>query len=618
MLKMFKNPNGNIALAMLLVVFGAMSGFTLSSLAMRDAVAFQYDFESVQSMILLRSESFRGQRIAQRLGNIMVPVRTSVRYVPVTNSALKKTFVIQSQLSRGGLVAVDSDVVMGDQKQITQIRSLVKSKTGTGPSVFYSPKFSLIRKYGVYTLESETFAKFMYFTDTDESTNETPVYFYGPDLIYGRVHSNSDIWIKQAGGGSNGGWPTFYGWVTTAGEIQSFSGSYSEQQIFRGGLAEGYPHTIFPEHATTLKTNADRVGPNNDPNLIMMVVVNGSSYSAYLGTIQPPAVDTCGVYNPFPPYNPNTLQYTNRYAVRDTIWSTQPSGTAHNKSKWVDNKLWLMGTFGTYQTWGCADTLWLIGDILLAGTQRGASPLSNPTDVVGLVSEKSIVVKYGYRDPIDSLRYHRNCGPDNNFGGIWIYAAMAALGDGHGNSHADGVFSFEYQHPHPSVPDVIFNNHLYTRIDLHRRRFPPTGANPWPPLIDFPWYNPLWPERRPYLERGFISVYGSISQRRRGFVHRSYNDSEYPSNGVWDQPIDFCGGSSSPYDVGHNDPVLGFQLITRHFDGANGTGTGYKKNYHYDDRFYHTSPIDFPEVSRYNETPYTALHWVIKRPPENL
>ena len=41
MLKMFKNPNGNIALAMLLVVFGAMSGFTLSSLAMRDAVAFQ-------------------------------------------------------------------------------------------------------------------------------------------------------------------------------------------------------------------------------------------------------------------------------------------------------------------------------------------------------------------------------------------------------------------------------------------------------------------------------------------------------------------------------------------------------------------------------------------------
>lgn len=140
MLKMFKNPNGNIAIAMLLVVFGAMSGFTLSSLAMRDAVAFQYDFESVQSMILLRSESFRGQRIAQRLGNILVPVRTSVRYVPVTNSALKKTFVIQSQLSRGGLVAVDSDVVMGDQKQITQIRSLVKSKAGTGPSVFYSPK----------------------------------------------------------------------------------------------------------------------------------------------------------------------------------------------------------------------------------------------------------------------------------------------------------------------------------------------------------------------------------------------------------------------------------------------------------------------------------------------
>ena len=617
MLKMFKNPNGNVAIAMLLVVIGAMC-FTLSSLAMRDAVAFQYDFESVQSIILLRSESFRGQRIAQRLPNLLAPVRTSVRYVPVTNSALKKTFVIQSELNRGDLIPVHDDVVMGDQKQVTQIRSLVKSKSGTGSSVFYSPNYSLVRKFGVYTLESETFAKFMYFTDTDESPNQTRVFFYGPDLIHGRVHSNTDIWIKQAGGGTNGGWPTFYGWVTTAGEIKSYSGAYSENQIFLGGLAEGYPHTIFPEHATTLRNNGELVGPEQDPSAIVMVVVNGSGYSAYLGTIQAPAPDSCGVYNPFPPYNPNTLQYTNRYALRDTIWSTLPSGSAHNKSKWVDNKLWLMGTFGTYQTWGCADTLWLIGDILLSGTQEGSDPMGNRRDVVGLVSEKSIVVKYGYRDPIDSLRYHRNMGPDSSKGGIWIYAAMAALGDGHGNSHGDGVFTFEYQHPHPSIPDAWFNNHLYTKIDLHRRRFPPTGANPWPPLIDLPWYNPLWPEARPYLERGYINVYGSISQRRRGFVHRSFLDQEYPNNGVWNPPIDFCGGTSDPYTVGHNDPVLGIQLITRDFQGCTGTGTGYKKNYFYDNRFYTISPLDFPEVSRNNETPYTALHWVIKRPPENL
>jgi hypothetical protein len=165
--------------------------------------------------------------------------------------------------------------------------------------------------------------------------------------------------------------------------------------------------------------------------------------------------------------------------VRDTVWTFGASGTANNRSNWVNNRLWIRGTFATYQTWGCADTMFLIDDILLENTPVGSDPANNNTDVVGLVSEKSIVIKYGYRSPVDTLRHHDTCGPDTGYGGIWIYAAMAALGDGHGNTHQDGVFTFEYQHPHPSVPDYRYNNVLYTKIDLHRYHFPQSNAYKW-------------------------------------------------------------------------------------------------------------------------------------------
>lgn len=631
MLKMFKHPSGNVAIAMLLMVVATMSGFTMSSLAMRDLVAFQYDFEGFQTMLLLRSEAYRGQKIAQGLGIVLTPVHTSERNIEITNTAMRKTFKIQSLLSQGSLQFMQEDVVQGDRRQMTRVESLVKTKAGTGQVAAMNNRFSLIRKYGIYTLESETFAKFMYFTDTDESPYGTPVYFYGYDTLYGRVHSNTDIWIQQVGG-----WPTFYGWVTTHGEIQSESGSYPEDDVFQGGLSEGYAYTIFPEEASSIRRRNNVVGPiYEDEDNIIFVTVDGTSFSTYLGRVQDPRREQAEVYNPYPPVNPDNYQYTNQYMVRDTVWSFYGTGSAVNTSKWVNSKLWLRGNFASYQTWGCADTMYLVGSVTLAGTNPGSSPISNKNDVVGLVSEKSIVIKYGYRDPVDSLRYHPNCGPDTGFGGIWIYAAMAALGDGGDNTIADGVFTFEYQHPHPSVPDVLDYPGgvptMFTRIDLHRYHFPQTAAFPWArrnasaaveKRIDFPWYNPLWPERTPYLERGYISVYGSISQRRRGFVHRSYLDDEWPvggnTAGIWNQPIDYCGASSAPAIVGHTDPVLNIPLTTMNFPGTSGSGSGYDKNYHYDDRFYHTSPIDFPEVNRRDETPFAAVNWVIRRPPENL
>lgn len=623
MKKILQKPSGNISIAMLSMVLSIMSGFTLTSMALKDIISFQYEYENAQSLLLLRSEAYRGQAITQKLGRVVIAVPTTERTIEVRSSALKKTFKIKSLITPGHTFFTDENVTAGDQKQVTEVHSRVNIKAGVGHAAFISARNSIVRKYGVFTLETETFAKFMYFTDKESDPNGGAVRFYGPDVLYGRVHSNSDIWIRQLGGGSNNGWPTFYGWVSTAGVIKVYPDgghNFPEPEIFRGGLSEHYPYTIFPDEAHSIRRNGLILGPRNymPDKYIVYANVEGTGCHAMLGSISDPKINQSAVYtnNSYPPGQGDPA-WLNRYSVRDTIWTYLGSSSTVNKSRYVNNRLWIKGTFGTYQTFGSRDTMFLIGDILLRNTQRGTSPAANRTDVVGLVSEKSILIKYGYRDPVDSSRVHCNMGPTsgNPLGGIWIYAALAALGDGGNNPRKDGVFTFEYQHPHPSVPDVRLNGVDYTRIDIHRRRFPQTEAQRWPPLIDYPWYNPLWPERHPYCERGYINIHGSVSQRRRGFVHRNYVDTDYQNpQERWNQVVDWCGGSSSPTATLHTDPVLNITLGTINYPSASGSGVGYQKNYHYDDRFYRISPVDFPEINRRDETPFAAVKWEIKSP----
>lgn len=621
MMKILGKPSGNISIAMLMMVLAMVSGFTMTSMALKDIIGFQFEYESAQAQILLRSESLRGQAVLQKIGNVLIETPTTERSVEVAGSNLKKTFRIKSLLLPGGSFYSDETVVAGDQKQVVQVHSRVNTRTGIGQAAMGNQRRSLVRKYGVFTLETETFAKFMYFTDMEKDPNNEPVRFYGPDVLYGRVHSNDDIWIRNAGGGSNSGWPTFHGWVSTSGLIRVYpSGGHDFPQdtVFRGGLSEEYPYTVFPEEATTIRNRGTILGPASfDPKKIVFAEIDGPSCSALVGTILSPQNVYSDVYtnNSYPPGQGDPA-WTNSYRVADTTWTYIGTSNSAGKSRYTFGKLWLKGNASGFQTYGCGDTLFVIGDITLRGTPKGTSPEKNKTDVVGLVSEKSIVIKYGYRHPVDSLRYHETSGPTtgNPLGGVWIYAAMAALGKGYDNPYGDGVFTFEYQHPHPSTPDQRIGDQVYTRIDIHRRRFPQINYS-WPPLLDYPWYNPLWPERAPYLERGYINIHGSVSQRRRGFVHRNYIDNDNPNDeGIWNQPLDLCGGDSSPTATMQQDPVLGFTMATRHYPGASGSGIGYQKNYHYDTRFYKISPIDFPEVNRRDEKPFAIVKWEVRSP----
>jgi hypothetical protein len=132
-------------------------------------------------------------------------------------------------------------------------------------------------------------------------------------------------------------------------------------------------------------------------------------------------------------------------------------------------------------------------------------------------------------------------------------------------------------------------------------------------MYDHPLNNPVWPEwdRGPgntipenaaaaiqnslVYQRGTLSVYGSIAQRRRGFMNRSGT-----------------GGEGNP-------DVRPFWDINNFVFGGPHASTGYTKDYHFDRRFLHIQPPDYPEVYHGSAagrlSAYEETSWNFKVPP---
>lgn len=608
----YMNERGNLGLAMAVVIIAFLSSVTMAGVALKDAVSARLQYDALQETHFLRYQAYRGLMACRTTDYSGEGFTLPTQQFDILNSNSRTAYFMKTKIAKanvttgGGLYSTNGYTV----------KTLITAKRGAGASMVWSRNVSPVKKYAEKDIRRSTFAGYHYFSDIDQSENADlgveagRVYFYGPDVIYGKVHSNSDIWVEQLGGGTNNGWPTFWGDVSTSGVFQSLSGTVPYETIFKSHYYEHSPELEFPATADLIQAGP-RFPLGYDSNKIVLVKVAQSGYRSWIGTIQQQArPESIDVYAAYPPPQGNELFYY-WLAKKDTLWVEGPQGAVNNSSIYCLNETWIEGSFAGKQTWGCADTLSLIGNIKLNETALGVSPDggSNPQsgnlhDFVGLVSEKRINIKYGYRDPVDSLRKFHTIGPDgfSDGTGIWIYAAVCALGDGDGDCHKDGVFTFEYQHPHPSTPDIRIGNRVWTKIDLHTHMYPQTNAMPWPANLDYPWFNPLWPQAAPYMERGYIHLYGSVAQRRRGFVHRSTNDPPN-HNGTWNFPNYKYGAAST----GINYP------------GATGAGVGYKKDYHFDNRFSFTQPPNFPEThTKAGLTPFDSESWKFKKPPTNF
>lgn len=643
------SENGFFSIAFGILVVVLFSVIAIAHIGVADTHDLANNYKVTQYLHLLRSETMRGVLVAKdQYNNPSSPVGPgegistidlSQEINKVDAGIGKFTFEMRSKV----LDESASETTPFISSTSLSINSLGRAYTGHGRGTD-----SNISIFSKKVIKSQTFAGFHYFTDNESSINSDkiggfdPVKFWGPDEIYGIVRSNTDIYIQNGGGGNNNGWPYFHNRVYTAGEIKPFGGgSIPELDVFNDGYEENVPPVEFPENADLARTG--RIVPV-DPGDIIMATIDGAGYSMWYGDQTLSSVDSVVVYDLAIEDDPDTWEREDSLGVQyltnvDTLWNFFGSGRVLNNSIFVTGKLWIQGTFAGKQTWACQDTMYLTGDILLSGTDKGTTPDGfnpetneytgpiNHNDYVGLVSEKSIVIQYGYKTWGDSIIVKNNCGREEDIegdqgdGGIYIYAAMAALGQGE-TSMEDGVFSFQYQHPHPGTVVRVDDNWVLKEDvpaipnDIYAYAPYDNGWGPlhffyrderdmdWHPDYSFPYYGPLWPEpvSETFMERGTINLWGSVAQRRRGFVHRSGSDPlNTGSPEGWDLENYWYG--SHPDDLGLPNA-----------QGASGSGVGYKKNYNYDHRFMNQPPPKFPQVHlEGGKTEFDTASWYLFR-----
>lgn len=413
----------------------------------------------------------------------------------------------------------------------------------------------------------------------------------GTDYYAGPVFINGDLWIKHSVGLVNPdapGWPRFDGPVFCSGQVRvQHGGGYPINSIFNGGLYQNQTSAYLPSCEAVFQ-HGQVVGPiSYSPDHIVYIEVNGDTYTAMLGRVLRPRREHREVWPSYPMGSDLPPDAINHYTVSDTVWTQISSGPCANRGNFVNSKLWIKGHFSNKQVWAASDTICIIGDVTLDGVTPGLPP-TNANDAVTLISDKSILLKYGYKSPIDNTRIHPLCRADSD--PIYIYANLVALGDGRGIEEKDGVFSFEYQHPHPSIPDLRVSissevDSLFTDFDLHRNYYPQTTQHMWPGWLDYPWYNPLWPEAHPYLGRGTVKHYGGVYQRRWGKLwgRRAPDPNHNPDN-LWDIGFGKYGGPSNEQSQEitlWQDPPQSINLHSMNYPGASQLTVGYSYEGYY-------------------------------------
>jgi len=271
------NDNGSVLImvvAVMLSVVAVASSASLMVVCGHNQLQTQYSHDKIQEELLLRSEATRlhlaiehddARQLPRRVIEILEPDRRTTYYIS----------------SRGQHIVINSFMGLATE-QAYAIQSLITAKRerafvgntfGDGFNKRFNYHKSPIKRYSERLIKNKSLAEYQYFTDIEASENEDGgfdaalVKFWGPDDMYGPVHSNDDIWVQQAGGGSNDGWPTFHDHVTTAGRLMHYpsgnlliSSGAPMDQIFLAGYTEEVPPIIFSPNADLIKQNGMELG----------------------------------------------------------------------------------------------------------------------------------------------------------------------------------------------------------------------------------------------------------------------------------------------------------------------------------------------------------------------
>ena len=491
-----------------------------------------------------------------------------------TNVLDRDTEPILEVLSDGTVIIIYLSKEIEDQVAYNYLKKAVGNTAGEFEieiiefNVFEKP--TMTNSEDVITLfykigSSRSLSEYVYFSLSEESENadysqeSATVKFWGPDILDGPVHSNTDIWIQQGGGGNNEGFPTFNGFVTTSGIFRNYNQGGAplsdavKEIMFLGEPYPGYEELATPvefsETAEDAHMNGIHIGEDAD---ILYVKLEGQNYVSKVANIEFTGLEEFEVYSWFPTdagladaivgmggnwFEDSDNIWTNHIAIYDTVWSDGPSGVISGNSYFVDCELWIEGVVEGATTFACSDTVFIVGDITYENTIVGEDPDDpdnmNLSDYFGLISEEKILIRYKHRDPFEEMRIR-----DDNCDDINIYGAYAAIGKGNfemygdANCHHEGIITFQYHHPHGSTPDYRamspYNGQdtLYSYIDFHKFIFP---AHPYvqPEYSGFKLHS-----NNPDMS-GLICGYPIESQ---GFPDPYGYNSSYPNNTPYTNP----------------------------------------------------------------------------------
>ncbi len=357
----------------------------------------------------------------------------------------------------------------------------------SGGNVFRQTNFYTIYSTGVVTYEDSrgndvrvtrdrnltillrSFVNYMYLTDSETTIFGEVIKFWSPDTLYGRVHSNDQIAIRER--------PVFYGPVsTTAGDFWHGPGY---NPYFEYPPDFNAPMVVVPDEATKVRNCAGSSGLTFDGEnqFNHRLVFNGQNgLSVFKWRIGEPYNDSL-VYNGPP---------------------------LHDQAIFFFGPLELMGRVQGSVTVGASETIRLIDDIWYVDSHQNGEVDSSSSNVLGIVSEGDIFVANTWANG----RMNSEQGTD-----IKINGGLVALGESFPFEDQNDVWEI-YQGPYPD-------------------------------------------------ERGSIRMWGSIVQKRRGYVHRS-----------------------------------------RH------GGTGYGKDYHYDFRFNTMPPPCYPDATdQHGHSLFDVVAW---------
>lgn len=355
-------------------------------------------------------------------------------------------------------------------------------------------------------------------------------------------------------------------------------------------------------------------------NKIIKINMEGTSALVRILDFSQTHIDTFTIYSRYPdslhPVVPGdsssyigmALGY-NVITIRDTLWGEPQVFDFSNKLIYLPGVVWIEGNVSGKMYFYCTNNVFITGNLTYSGTVPGDNLLYNRNDFLSLLAHGNITLKYKYREPIGNnqyiTHYENSQGPD---GHVYVYGSLVALGASEGeiNSFNNGALTYEYQHPHGAVmpywgvSQYTGTDTLYSFIDLHRHKMiaPGTSNSPlwthWPnsgqpthgypngyliyenycflntnPLYgtsDWPWYNPVWPEKdsgplpqNPETditwERGSFHFTGSLISRQRPSLHS--NGISGQDIGIWNYPtvlgpphnLDGYGSTGYEYDL---------------------------------------------------------------------